>query len=220
MRRPARTQHRHLAASALAVLVLLGAAAALYAAWPASSSKAGYGVPASRPGQPAAVSAGSPEPVTAGNQEPVSAENQQLPTGPAALKPRNPSHVTAWGSGPGGATLAALSTHVSSALMAHGPGRFVRMKQACIGLAADVATASGQPPIPDTALESRYRLALTSFAAGAADCRAAISARLEGDEDNVITTNAPLLAKAISELDAGVRDLYQATGKIATPRKA
>jgi hypothetical protein len=104
--------------------------------------------------------------------------------------------------------------------MAHGPGRFVRMKQACISLAADVATASVRPPIPDTALEIRYRQALTSFAAGAADCQAAISSRLEGDEDNVTTTKPALLARAISELDAGVRDLYQATGKITTPKKA
>lgn len=116
--------------------------------------------------------------------------------------------------------MAALSAHASTALMAHGPGRFVRMKQACISLAADVATASVRPPIPDTALEIRYRQALTSFAAGAADCQAAISSRLEGDEDNVTTTKPALLARAISELDAGVRDLYQATGKITTPKKA
>ncbi len=192
--------------------VLLGTAAAVYAVWPASSSTAGYGVAASPPGHPAAVGAGSPEPVTAGNQ--------QVPIGPPALKPRNPSHVTAWNNGPGGAALAALSAHVSTALMAHGPGRFVRMKQACVSLAADVATASAQPPIPDTVLESRYRQALTSFAAGAADCRAAISASPEGDEDNVITTNLALLDKAISELDAGVRALHQATGKIATLKKA
>ena len=143
----------------------------------------------------------------------MAAGNQQLPIGLAALKPRNPSHVAAWNSGPGGAVLAALSAHAGSALMAHGPGRFVRMKQACITLAADVATASGQPPIPDTALEARYRQALTYFAAGAADCRAAISSSLEGDEDNVTQANPALLAKAISELNAGVRDLYRATTK-------
>jgi len=197
------------------MVVLLGAAGAVYAVWPAGSSKTSYGsagVPASRSGHPASVGAGSAEPVTAGNQ--------QLPIGSAALKPRNPSHVTAWNSGPGGAALAALSAHASTALMAHGPGRFVRMKQACISLAADVATASVRPPIPDTALEIRYRQALTSFAAGAADCQAAISSRLEGDEDNVTTTKPALLARAISELDAGVRDLYQATGKITTPKKA
>jgi len=150
----------------------------------------------------------------------VTAGNQQLPIGPAALKPRNPSHITAWNSGPGGAALAAISAHVDTALMAHGPGRFVRMKQACVSLAADVATASVQPPIPDTALEIHYRQALTYFAAGAADCRAAISSRLEGDEDNVTKANPSLLAKAISELDAGVRDLYPATDKIATLKEA
>lgn len=194
------------------MVVLLGAAAAVYSVWPTSSSKAGYGVAASPPGHPASVGAGFPEPVTAGSQ--------QLPSGPAALKPRNPSHVTAWNSGPGGAALAVLSAHVSTAVMAHGPGRFVRMKQACISLAADVATAGVQPPIPDVALELRYRQALTSFAAGAADCQAAISSRLEGDEDNVTTTKPALLAKAISELDVGLRDLHQATGKIATLKKA
>lgn len=150
----------------------------------------------------------------------MTAGNHQLPIGPATLKPRNLSHVAAWNSGPGGAAVAALSAHVSNALMAHGPGRFVRMKQACIRLAADVATAGVQPPIPDAALEIRYRQALTSFAAGAADCRAAISSRPEGDEDNVTTTNPALLARATSELDVGVRDLYQATGKIATLKKA
>jgi hypothetical protein len=92
------------------------------------------------------------------------------------------------------------------------------MRQACGSLASDVESASTQPPIPDTAMQSLYSKALVSLAAGAAKCKAGISSQ-EAGEDTVIHANPALVEMAISELDAGVSELYSATEKIRTIRK-
>lgn len=208
-------QHRRLVTLALAALALAVTAGAVYAAWPASSRESGHQSAAaapSRPGQPASAGTGSAQPAPQGPA--------QLPSGGVALKPRNPGHVVAWNTGPGGAALSALSADVGTVLIAHGPGRFVQMKDACVSLAAAVATASVRPPIPDPAMETHYRQALTSLTAGATDCRAAISWRPQGDEGTVTTTSPALLARARSELDAGIRYLNQATDWIKTLEKA
>ena len=204
-------QHRRLAALALAALALAVIVGAVYASWPASSRESGHESAAaapSRPGQPTSAGTGSARPAPQGAAE--------LPIGRVALKPRNPGHVVAWNTGPGGAALSALSVDVGRVLIVHGAGQFAQMKQACVSLAADVATAGVRPPIPDPAMETAYRQALASLAAGAADCRAAISWRVQGDEDTVTKTSPALLARAKSELDAGIRDLYRATGRIKT----
>lgn len=209
-------QHRGLAAITLAVIALAVIAMIMvYAIRPASSPGSGRvsaAVLPARPGQP--PSAGS------ATAQPAPQSAARLPAEPAALKPRNPGHVAAWNTGPGGAALSALSAHVGTVLMAHGPGQFVQMKHACVSLSAAVATASAAPPIPDPSMETGYRQALTSLAAGAADCRAAISWQSQGEEATVTTTSPALLARAVSELDAGLRDLNWATDGIKMLEKA
>jgi hypothetical protein len=100
--------------------------------------------------------------------------------------------------------------------MAHGADQFAQMRQACVSLASEVASASTQPPIPDSNMQILYKKALTSLAAGAAKCEAGISSHLEGDEDLVIHTDPVLLDTAMSQLDIGARELYSATYRIRT----
>jgi hypothetical protein len=135
------------------------------------------------------------------------------------LKPRNPAQVAAWNSGQGGAALAAVSAEVGTVLMTRGAGQFIEMRQACVSLASDVKTVSMQPPIPDTTMQYLYKKALASLAAGAANCEASVSSRLEGDEDNVIHTDPALLNTAISQIDIGFHNLYSATAEIKTLKK-
>jgi hypothetical protein len=196
--------------------VLLSVAVAAYFVWPASGSKTAYastGVSAVSPVQPATASSGSPAQAAA-------AGAPKQPVGPVALKPGNPSHVAAWNAGPGGTALATVSTNVGTILMAHGAGRFLQMKQACVGLAAEVKAASTQPSIPDTAMENLYTEALASLASGAVNCEAGISSKPDGDEYDVIKTNSALLTSAMSDLDVGTRDLYRATADVKTLKKS
>jgi hypothetical protein len=143
-----------------------------------------------------------------------------LPVGPVALKPRSPGQVAAWNAGQGGTTLAAISTNLGTTLMAHGAREFAQMRRACVSLASNVASASVQPPIPDSAMQVLYKQALTALAVGAAKCEAGISSHLEGDEDLVIDTNTALLDTAISQLDTGARELYSATYRIRLLKQA
>jgi hypothetical protein len=142
-----------------------------------------------------------------------------LPVGPVALKPGSPSQVATWNAGPGGATLAAITSHLGTVLMAHDARQYVQMKRECVSLAADVKTASAQSAIPDPAMQNLYTKALAAISAGAADCQGAVSSHQEGDEDLIPQTNSSLLATAMSELNTGTRDLYIATAGIKDLRK-
>lgn len=211
-----RGAQRWLGALALSMIALVGVSVVLYSAWPASSTKTAgnsSGVAASSPSQRTPASADSPA-GAAGSQAKV----PNSPAAPMILRPSHPAHVATWKAGQGGATLAAISTHLGTALMAHGAGRFMQMRQACVSLASDVESASTQPPIPDSAMQSLYSKALASLAAGATKCKSGISSTETG-EDIVIHTNPALVEMAISELDAGVNKLYSATEKIKTIRK-
>ena len=225
---PRQGMRRWLGHLAFAVVTLVGISVVVYAVWPASPAKNTSnptGIAGSSPGQTAPAGTGSSAGTVPAGTAPAGAADSQagaptLPTGPVALKPRNPAHVATWNAGQGGATLAAISTNLGTALMAHGAHQFAQMRRACVSLASDVASASTQPPIPDSAMQVLYEKALTSLAVGAAKCEAGISSHLEGDEDLVVQTNPALLDTAMSQLDIGAHDLYSATYRIKTLGKA
>jgi hypothetical protein len=216
---PRQTIRRRPLLLASAVFVLAGISVLVYGFWPVSPAKNASNptsVAGSSPGQTAPAGAGS-SPGTA----PAEVAGSQggapaLPVGPVGLKPRDPAHVATWNAGQGGATLAAISASLGTALMAHGADQFAQMRQACVSLASEVASASTQPPIPDSNMQILYKKALTSLAVGAAKCEAGISSHLEGDEDLVIHTDPVLLDAAMSQLDIGARELYSATYRIRT----
>lgn len=210
-------------ASLFAVVALLGLSAVAFAAWSSfgQTATAGTGSVASASSAPSASTpaASTPTTSTPAGSAPATAGVSPLPVGPIALKPGSPSQVAAWNAGPGGVTLAAISSHLGTVLMAHDARQYVLMKRECVGLAAEVKAASGQAAIPDSAMQSLYDKALTSLAAGAATCQAAVSSHQEGDEDLITKTDSSLLATAMSQLNTGTRDLYIATAKIKTLKK-
>jgi hypothetical protein len=204
--------HRGLRVLACALVALVGMSAVVYFAWPTSSARTAgdsTGVASLPAGQTA--QAGTSARAGAADSQ---AGAPKPPVPPVALNPRNPTQVAAWNAGQGGAALAAISAHLSTALMAHGIGQFIEMRRACVSLVSDVKTASVQPPIPDATMQHLYKTALDSLAAGAANCKAAITSRPNGAEGSVIHTDPALLNMALSELNIGVRDLYNATAEI------
>lgn len=220
---PRQGMRRWLGHLVFAVVTLVGISVVVYAVWPASPAKNASnptGIAGTSPGQTAPAGAGSSPGTVPAEVAGSQAGASTLPVGPVALKPRNPAHVATWNAGQGGATLAAISASLGTALMAHGADQFAQMRRACVSLASDVANASTQPPIPDSNMQILYRKALTSLAVGAVKCEAGISSHLEGDEDLVIHTDPALLDTAMSQLDIGARELYSATYRIRTLGKA
>ena len=129
--------------------------------------------------------------------------------------PRNlATALTRWDAGFGGSALAKVSNDLGNATQDAGIQLYSPMRLACSSLAAAVTAAKDGPPIPDTAMQKSYGLALNRLSAGATDCRAAISVYPYGDEDVKTYENPTLLHQSVSELAAGAKDLYQATVNI------
>jgi predicted lipid-binding transport protein (Tim44 family) len=129
---------------------------------------------------------------------------------PTAAADGHATPVAAWSAGKGGATLAAIRSHLGTALMANSVGQLSQMRQECKALAIDLKLASGQAPIPDVTVQSLYVKARASLTAGAAKCKAGI----KGTSRATLHANKTLLSKAVSELNTGGRELSSATGKI------
>src|SRR5579872_2164238 len=171
-------RRRRRRAPAIAVAAIVGLSALVFSARSLSASETAFG---------------STDAPAASLDQTATAGVSPQPVGPVALKPGSPPQVAAWNAGPGGATLAAISAHLGTVLMAHDERQFVQMKRECASLASAATAASAQPAIPDSAMENLYTTALASLAAGAANCQAAVSSHQEGDEDLITTTNSSLL---------------------------
>jgi hypothetical protein len=98
--------------------------------------------------------------------------------------------------------------------MMHAAKQIPQMRLGCQTLATAVTTALVASPIPDRTMRLWYEKALAEIGAGAADCRAGISTKLEGDEDAVVHQNAVLMNRAMSELSTGARELYKGTAYV------
>ena len=120
-----------------------------------------------------------------------------------------------WKAGRGGAALAGLTLQVTTATQAAGLKLYPMMRSACVQTDSAAAAARAGPPIPDAAMQAHYRTALATLTRAAADCRAAISVRPDGDETLKTTVHARALSASRAEFGAGAAELYQATGKIS-----
>lgn len=140
---------------------------------------------------------------------------QVAESGGALKLPANvQSRVITWQFGPGGASLAAVSSAFGTALQQRAIRQYPLMKLTCAQLAHRVPTAQAGPPIPVAAMQKVYEMALAKLAKGAAECQAAISVTPNGDESLDVQVNAALLNQSISELAAGSRDIFRSTAEI------
>jgi hypothetical protein len=137
-----------------------------------------------------------------------------------AVTPANSLRVAAWSASHGGKASRAVSAQLGVVLMMHDAKEVVQMRQACQVLAATVTAARTATPIPDKTMQLWYTRALTEIGAGAADCHAAISSKLTGDEDLVVHQDAALISRAMSELTTGSRELYKATAFLKSVKRA
>jgi hypothetical protein len=133
----------------------------------------------------------------------------------SALKwpPQLEQQILRWTAGPGGQALAAVSSHMGSAMQAAGIKLYAPMKLACAELASDVGTAQAGPPIPDAAMQRLYAKALAGLSTAAADCRSAISVA-QGDEATSVHVNEALLSQSRLEFASVSKVLYQATAQL------
>jgi hypothetical protein len=121
-----------------------------------------------------------------------------------------------WKKGRGGAALSAVTTQLGNAMQAGGVRLYPELRQACVSLAASIATAQAAPAIPDSAMQHSYAGVLSGLSGAAADCRTAISVHAQGDEGLTIKLDKTLLSRALAELAADARKLYTATAEITT----
>jgi hypothetical protein len=178
------------------------------------STSPGFATGISRPSAAPSSSAGSQtHPVAAAPLAPARTPEE------VSTSIRLPRRVAAalrkWNAGHGGGTLDAVTNDLGSALQAGGLKLYSPMSSACISLATAVSTAKAGPPIPNAASENSYVAALTALAKAAADCRAAISEKANGDESVLTEENPNLLQQARLELGAGSSGLYLVTEEIA-----
>ena len=89
------------------------------------------------------------------------------------------------------------------------------MRTACVQTGRTVAAARAGPPIPDAAMQAHYRTALATLTRAAADCRAGISVRPDGDETLKTTVHPRVLNASRAEFGTGAGQLYLATAKIS-----
>ena len=212
-------QRRRRAFAFAAVVTLLGLSALAFFAWSSLGQTATAGISSAAAPANSTPTTGALAGSTPAGSAPATTGVSPLPVGPAALKPSSPPQVAAWNAGPGGATLATITSNLGTVLMAHDAGQFVTMKRDCVSLAADVKAAGAQSAIPDPAMQNLYTKALAAIAAGASDCQQAVSSRQEGDEDLIPQTNSSLLVTAMSQFNTGTRDLYIATAGLKDLRK-
>ncbi len=159
--------------------------------------------PVAAPGRRAAVAGPSVRPAAPAGLAPV-----------PAMPPRLAHALTGWNAGHGGSALAGLTTAVGDATQSAGARFYAAMRQACAQVTAAVAAARPAPPIPDAALQRRYSAALGLFGRAAANCRAGISVRPDGDEDLSTHEIRPVLARSMAQFKAGGIELYRATTSI------
>jgi hypothetical protein len=101
------------------------------------------------------------------------------------------SQIQGWIAGSGGAAWSAVTAQLGNATQAAGVRLYPRLKQACVALGSSVQTAQAAPPIPYAAMQRLYAKVLAGLSGATADCRTAISIRLEGDEEMRIDLNKP-----------------------------
>jgi hypothetical protein len=130
------------------------------------------------------------------------------------LPRRLAASLARWKAGRGGATLAVLTLQVSTATQAAGLKLYAMMKMACTKVGSAVTAARAGPPIPDAAMQGRYAKALATLIKAAADCRAGISVRPDGDETLQVREHPKALSASRSEFGTGAADLFLATAKI------
>jgi hypothetical protein len=134
--------------------------------------------------------------------------------GALPLPKRLTAKAIAWRAGRGGALLAAVSREYGSVTQAGGMRQYATMRFNCEELASGASAAKAGPRIPDPAMQKLYSRALSELATAAANCKAAISQRPDGDESLQTHEDPRLFRLANTELSAGAGDLYRATAEI------
>jgi hypothetical protein len=137
-------------------------------------------------------------------------------TGAIPLPTYEQPQAKTWRAGPGGAALKTVSNQAGAVSQAQGQKLYVEMKSACTQLASSVTAAQEAPPIPDTAMQALYQSALTDFATAAGQCKTAIFEQADGEEYVATTENQGALRAVAAALSSGSKDLFKATGEIAT----
>jgi len=171
-----------------------------------SAAKAGTTTTGGLPGQPGSL-AGSPA------KQEVSASASPPQTGPKPLQPSDPGAISSW-SAAGGKALAHVTTQSENVLAARTARNYPQMLRYCNALATAVQDAENAPPIPDAAMQQMYTQSLNALKQGATDCMAGITEHHEDLEEAQVDVNHGTVDRAMSELGAGVNDLYIATSAL------
>jgi hypothetical protein len=223
----------------LALLVCIGAAGAVaavlsssggsqdgYIAGPGSSSGSQASHVAGTGSSPAATKIRSPKPTAIKTRTAQSAPraSHRAITGAdvtskgvtkSALRwpPQLQRQMLHWQEGPGGSALTTVETQMGNAMQTAGLKMYAPMKMACDSLASGIGAAQAGPPIPYEAMQRLYAKALAGLSRAAADCRAAISVHVDG-EDAAIHLNHGLLYQSREEFATTSGKLYKATAEI------
>jgi hypothetical protein len=156
---------------------------------------------AGKPSAPGAAAAKS-RPSTA---KPIPPTPEQLATStrvPAKLA----AALRTWSSTPAGTAFSEVRNEVGFALQSGGFKSYAVMRSACVSVGTSVNAAAARQPIPDAAMQSQYRAALSVLTKAASDCRSAISVQ-KTDESVRTEENSAALHLAQSELGTGVKSL-------------
>jgi hypothetical protein len=144
----------------------------------------------------------------------VSSSASPPQTGSKPLRPSNPGAIGSW-SAAGGKALAHVTAQSNNVLAARTARNYPQMLLYCTALATAVQDAENAPPIPDAAMQQMYTESLSALKQGATDCMAGITEHHDL-EDAVVDVNHAMVDRAMSELGAGVNDLYVATSALRT----
>ena len=174
------------------------------------AAKAGTTTAGGRHGQPGQVPGSTAKQGSPAKQAASAAPPQ---TGPKPLQPSDPGAINSW-SAAGGKALAHVTTQSENVLAARTASNYPQMLRYCTALSTAVQDAENAPPIPDAAMQQMYTQSLNALKQGASDCMAGITEHHADLEEPDITVNHATVDRAMSELGAGVNDLYVATSAL------
>jgi hypothetical protein len=179
-----------------------------------SAAKAGTTTTGGEHGQPGSLPGSAAKQGSPAKQE-VAASAAPPQTGPKPLRPSDPAAISSW-SAAGGKALAHVTTQSENVLAARTARNYPQMLGYCTALATAVQDAVNAPPIPDAAMQQMYTQSLNALKQGATDCMAGITEHHADPEEPDVDVNQATVDRAMSELGAGVNDLYVATSALRT----
>jgi hypothetical protein len=199
--------------------IATGASLAAFSSSGSSSGQAGHAAGLNNGSPAGAARSPQPTPPVASSTTGPDVTNAGIAKTALQFPPALKDQMLRWKEGRGGIAWSTVTAQLGNLSQVAGAGLYSRLRMECASLASSVQTARSSPPMPDKVMQRSYAKVLAGLASTSAGCRAAISVRPAGDEDQRITVNKVLLNRSLAQFAVESKALYTATAEIRALRR-